>query len=243
MPTEKFVSDLRLVRDVKYCLYDLRESIVMYPEASYSFDGTALTSAFTFDHFKEQHQAQLVVNEPFRADGLHRALYKCPSCEAEGHMEGAGVHLTCHACGKAYELTETGKLAAVEGPTEHEFVSDWYAWQRACVAQELREGRYRYRQPVDIYVLVDTTCVYRVGEGVLTHSDQGFHLQGCDGQLDYRQKPQASYRLYADYFWYEIGDMVAIGTAKCRYYCFPKDQEHAQVAKVRLAAEELFKQV
>ena len=308
IPTEKFISDVHLVRDMKYCLHDLGESVVMYPEASYSFDGTAtplppsvgkclkmmgvpvvmvrtsgaflydplynclqkrkvkvsahvgwlfsaqqledisvedinqaLTSSFTFDHFKEQYEQGLVVSEPFRADGLHRALYKCPHCGAEGHMEGKGTKLTCHACGKVYQLTERGKLEALEGPTEYQFVSDWYAWERACVRQELQAGTYRLEDPVDICVLVDTECVYRVGEGVLTHSDQGFHLTGCHGQLDYSQKPEASYSLYADYYWYELGDMVAIGTAKCRYYCFPKDQEHAVVAKVRLAAEELYK--
>lgn len=69
----------------------------------------------------------------------------------------AGFELPFHAaaaCGKTYELTETGKLAAAEGPTEHEFVSDWYAWQRSCVAQELQEGAYEYRRDVDAYALV-----------------------------------------------------------------------------------------
>lgn len=41
VPTRKFVTDLRLVQDIDYCLHTLRTSVLMYPEASYSFDGTA----------------------------------------------------------------------------------------------------------------------------------------------------------------------------------------------------------
>lgn len=49
-----------------------------------------------------------------------------------------------------------------------------------------------------------------------------------------------SYSLYADYFWYEIGDMLCIGDHKALYYCFPQGGGDV-VAKTRLAAEELYK--
>ena len=41
IPTQKFVSDITLIRDRQYTLNELKTSILMYPEASYSFDGTA----------------------------------------------------------------------------------------------------------------------------------------------------------------------------------------------------------
>ena len=41
IPTQKFVSDLGLVRDMLYAVRELHSSVLMYPEASYSFDGTA----------------------------------------------------------------------------------------------------------------------------------------------------------------------------------------------------------
>ena len=41
IPTNKFVNDIRLVRNMKYAITELKSSILMYPEASYSFDGTA----------------------------------------------------------------------------------------------------------------------------------------------------------------------------------------------------------
>ena len=65
------------------------------------------------------------------------------------------------------------------------------------------------------------------------------HPRGRGGKLHYRQSPLASYGLYADYYWYEIGDVIALGGRDCVYYCFPEDP--VSVAKTRLAAEELYK--
>ena len=78
-----------------------------------------------------------------------------------------------------------------------------------------------------------------VGTGRLQHDNNGFILDGCDGKLHYEQSPAASYSVNSDYFWYEIGDIVSIGTNDCLYYCFPKEGDI--VAKTRLAAEELYK--
>ena len=41
IPTQKFVSDVTLIRDMEYMLKKHKSSVLMYPEASYSFDGTA----------------------------------------------------------------------------------------------------------------------------------------------------------------------------------------------------------
>lgn len=43
IPTQKFVMDTRLVKDMIYALKTLRSSVLMYPEAGYSFDGTAIS--------------------------------------------------------------------------------------------------------------------------------------------------------------------------------------------------------
>ena len=51
---------------------------------------------------------------------------------------------------------------------------------------------------------------------------------------------EASYSLYSDFNWYQIGDMISIGDEQVQYYCFPKNGENV-VAKTRLAAEELYK--
>ena len=307
IPTKKFITDTLLVRDMLHAVRKNRCSVLMYPEASYSFDGTAtplpdslgkclkmlgipvvmiktegaftrdplynnlqrrrvrvsaemkyllspediaarsaeelnavLQQEFSFDNFRWQRENGVRVSEPFRADGLNRALYKCPHCHTEGKMEGKGTTLTCHSCGVVYELDEYGALVCRNSEGVFDHVPDWYAWERACVQQEIEHGDYRLHTDVDIYMMVNTDCVYRVGEGTLTHSADGFRLAGCDGKLDFTLPPAASYCLYADYFWYEIGDMICIGDTKALYYCFPKNSGDI-VAKTRLATEELYK--
>ena len=130
-------------------------------------------------------------------------------------------------------------MKALEGETEFAHIPDWYAWERECVKQEIIDKKYSLSVDVDIYMLVDTKCLYKVGDGHLTHTSEGFNLVGCDGKLNYSQKPKGSYSLYSDYYWYEIGDMICIGNRDVLYYCFPKT--NGVVTKTRLATEEIFK--
>lgn len=342
IPTNKFVADYAMVRNMKYCFDILKTSVLMYPEASYSFDGTAtplpetlgkclklmnvpvvmirtygafthnplynnlqkrkvdvsaqikyllspeeiqqksveelnqiLKDEFTFDSFKWQQENNVTVSEPFRADSLNRVLYKCCICGKEGMMEGKGIHLTCHNCNANWELTETGFLERTQAgdatltdtdascgsqyatlakpdaphrsqpspsPAQASFthIPDWYNWQRQQVVEEIQNGTYRIESEVDICMLVDFKSIYKVGSGHLTHSKEGFTLTGCNGQLNYTQKPKSSYSLYSDYYWYELGDIICIGDNKKLFYCFPKGNTDI-VAKARIATEELFK--
>ena len=268
IPTKKFITDVALVRDMVYTVKELKSSILMYPEASYSFDGTATPlpeslgkclkllkipvvmirtrGAYLRDplynglQIRNVKENRVCIDEPFRADGLNRVLYKCPNCGGEGKMLGKGVKIACGLCKKEYELTEYGFLKAEEGTTEFSHIPDWYKWERECVKKELTDGTYRMELPVAIYMLVNTKCAYRVGTGILSHTKDGFHLTGCDGKLDYRQDPLSSYSLYSDFFWYEIGDVICIGNDKVQYYCFPQNCGDV-VAKARLACEELYK--
>ena len=306
--TVKFVSDVRLIGDIQYALREKKCSVLMYPEASYSFDGTAtplprkmgvllkklkvpvvtvttsgafsreplynclqkrknvpvsahvrclltaeeiaeksmaeldamLDEAFTFDGFAWQRDNEIVIDSPTRADGLNRILYRCSACGAEGEMEGKGIMLRCHHCGKTWQLDPLGRLKALKGETRFSHIPDWYAWQRQEVRRQLEEGTYKLDTDVDIGMLVDHKAIYMVGSGHLTHSTEGFTLTGCDGQLHYTHSPLASYSLYADYYWYEIADVICIGDNDTQYYCFPKDAG-VPVAKARLATEELYK--
>ena len=198
-----------------------------------------LEEAFSFDNFAWQRDNKISIDVPFRADGLHRILYKCPCCGAEGQMEGKGIHLTCHACGKQWEMDVYGQLSACAGETEYSHIPDWYAWQRQCVRKELEDGTYLLDTDVDIAIQVNLDCIYMIGEGHLTHDAEGFRLTGADGALDYKQSPVASHTLYSDYYWYEIGDVIGIGNNEFSYFCFPKT--NTPVSKARLATEELYK--
>ncbi len=307
IPTKKFVNDTGLVRDMQYAVTELKSSVVMFPEASYSFDGTAtplptslgmcikylgvpvvmirtygafqrdplynniqvreidvsareeyilspeqisemtpeqinaaVGAHFNFDNFKWQQENNIKVDEPFRADYLNRVLYKCPECLNEGQMHGEGEYITCRACGKTHRLTEYGFLEATDGKTSFNHIPDWYKWERECVREEIKDNTYGLDLDVDILMTIDTKHLYRVGEGRLKHTREGFKLEGCDGKLNYTHKALTSYSLYADYNWYEIGDMICIGNHEALYYCFPKKRCDV-VAKARIATEELYK--
>ena len=154
-------------------------------------------------------------------------------------MEGRGIFLKCRHCGKVWELTPLGQLRALSGPTEFAHIPHWYEWERQEVRRELTEGTYRLDTEVDIGMMVNYKAIYMVGSGRLTHDENGFILTGCDGQLHYTQPPLACYSLYADYYWYELGDVICIGDNDTLYYCFPKGGD--VVAKTRQATEELYK--
>lgn len=308
IPTEKFVSDVILLKDILYAVKKLNNSILMYPEASYSFDGTAtdlpsglgkfikklgipvlfiktegafardplynmlqkrkvdvsahlhyllspeqikdktgeeidavLKEAFTFDNFRWQKENHVVIDEPFRADGLERILYKCPCCGAEGHTKGKGIGLECSSCGAQWVMNELGEVIRQNGENRFTHIPDWYSWERECVRQEILEGTYKLDVPVSIGLMVNHEAIYMVGDGKLIHDNNGFHLSADDGSFNYEQAPQASYSCYSDYYWYELGDIICIGEKKCLYYCFPKVE--GVVAKTRLATEELYKLV
>lgn len=198
-----------------------------------------LDLAFTFDNFEWQKEKQISVDTPDRANGLERTLYLCPHCEAEGQMKGEGTYIKCEACGKSYRLTEFGQLIASDGDTEFSHIPDWFRWQREKVREELTNGTYSLDIPVKIGIMNDFKALYMVGEGRLSHTLEGLHLTGCDGKLDYKQKALSSYTLNADFFWYEIGDIISIGDSRALYYCFP--EQSVPVAKTRLATEELYK--
>ena len=305
--TNKFVTEMSLIRDMVYAVKTLRSSVVMFPEAGYSFDGRSvplpdtlgkmvkmmgvplctiitkgayhrdplynnlqkrkvkvtadvkyLLSAeeikkksaeeiqeiilkeFSFDNFSWQKENKIQIKEKFRADYLNRLLYKCPACKSEGWMVGKGTDISCPKCGKSYYMDEYGTLSAKEGETEFSHIPDWFDWQRECVRAEIEEGEYFVDLPVDIVMTLTDYKFYRVGEGRLRHTKDGFVLDGCNGKLHYEHKPLCSHTINSDFYFYQIGDVISFGNSEHLFYCFPKSEGDI-VCKVRLAAEEIYK--
>ena len=194
---------------------------------------------FQYDEYKYQKENGIKITESYIAEGLHKILYQCPHCKAESKMASEGAELWCTECGKRWYMNEDCSLTAKDGETEFSHIPDWFDWERECVRRDLEEGKYELETDVEIAMLVDHKRIYVVGDGHLSHTKEGFHLTGCDGKLEYIQKPQASYSINSDYYFYERGDIISIGSRDGIYYCFPKD--NTPVAKAKLAAEELFK--
>ena len=306
--TKKYISNLQLIHDIQYCITKNKSSVLMFPEAVYTLDGTCVTlpaklakfikvlgaplcmlqtsgvylqvpaygyvekrdvpihaelryvlspeeiqqmsieeiqavidREFSFDDFRWQKENNIVIDEPFRAAGLHKILYKCPHCQKEGGMQSEGIHLFCTECGKKWELTELGYLKALEGETYFDHVPDWYRWERDCVRNEILDGSYGFDVACDIMMIVDTKALYKVGSGRLSHNmADGFHLTGCDGKIDHRQSSKSMYTCEATPYWYEIDDVIGMGNNRALYFAFPTEQKEV-VGKVKLAVEEIYK--
>lgn len=306
IPTQKFVTDVSLVKDIIKSVKEYKTSVLMYPEASYSFDGTAtdlpksigklikklnipvmtiiadgsflrqplynglkkrkvkvtahykclltseqienltadeidglLKKEFSFDYFKSQKEKGIHIRENDRADFLERILFKCPDCLSEDTLIGKGTHIKCEKCQKSYFMDTLGSLCATEGETQFSHIPHWYDWQRQQIRNEILKGDYKREIDVTIAVLRDYKAIYFVGDGKLTHTDEGFRLLSDDKKIDFKLGAKASYSLYADYYWYEIADTVCIGDKEYLYYCFPK--EKTSVARYRIATEEIYK--
>lgn len=308
IPTAKFVSDMTLLKDMKHALQKTKTSVLMYPEAGYSFDGRSvrlpdnfgslckhlkvpvfmitthgaylqkplfanlktrkvkvsadvkllataddvknksaeeldeiLKEAFSFDSFRWQFENRVKIDEPDRAEGLERILYKCCHCRAEGKMESSGATLRCTACGKEFYLDEYGVLHAQEGKAPFSHIPDWYAWESACAKEEVESGSYYQESDTAIMMSVDFKAIYDIGKGKLVHDENGFHLYDAAGKLLYEHAPLTSHSVCADFYWYEKGDVIGIGTKDTTYYCLLNDA--FKVAKMRHGAEELYQKL
>jgi len=198
-----------------------------------------VNKAFVYDHFRWQYENKIRIDEPTRAEGLQRVLYKCPHCLTERRMESSGTKLKCNACGKEYEMTEYGRMQALSGETEFPHIPDWYAWEREQVSEEIRNGSYCYDVDGEIAVMRTRKALYRVGAGHL-HSDRnGITITGSDGKVNYHHGPTDSYSVCCDYKLYYLGDNIAFGNEDNQYYFFT--DRFSGLPKVKMAVEEIFR--
>ncbi len=203
----------------------------------------AITKAMQYDEYQWQKEQGIRITEDFRAEGLHKILYRCPHCEAESRMSSRGTLLRCDACGKEWEMTELGELKALTGETEFSHIPDWFRWERECVRREIQEGRYHFEDEVDVYSLPSCMRFRHVGKAHLRHDADGYTLSG-----EYDGKPYSIHRPVAgmygvhveyDYCYLRPEDCIDISTSNDSLYCYPTKQN--VVTKLSFATEELYK--
>ena len=193
---------------------------------------------FAYDEFAWQFENQIAVSHPHRANGLHRALYRCAHCGAEGQMRGEGITLSCGACGKRWTMTVYGRLEAEDGGvTEFPHISDWYERQRACTEAEIAAGAYRLEASVRVEALPNAKGFVSLGEGNLTHTPEGFTLCIPYTGQTLRFPSAAMPSAHIEYDYQRQGDCLVLSTADCCYYLFGD----LPVTKIMFAAEAFHK--
>lgn len=79
IPTKKFVADLGLIRDMSHTVKNLKSSVVMFPEAGYSLDGTTTTIPDTLGRLAKMLDVPVVMITTYGAfsrDPLYNGLQK-----------------------------------------------------------------------------------------------------------------------------------------------------------------------
>ena len=204
----------------------------------------AVQSALTYDDYKYQKENGILINEPFRAEGMHKILYQCPNCKTESQMDSKGTEIFCKHCGKRWNLNEDGTLTANDGKTEFSHVPDWFEWERSQVREQIEKGEYSFSDQVDVYSLPRCWKFEKLGNATLTHDrENGFVLEGFYNGQTYRiqRNPMQTNSLHVEYDFPHIKpfDCVDISTENDSFYCFPTKEN--VVTKLAFATEEIYK--
>ena len=203
----------------------------------------AIENEFVYDDFKWQKEKGIKITYPDRAKGLHKVLYKCPSCMAEYRMTSGGTTICCQACSKEWEMTELGELRALNGQTEFSHIPDWYEWERSEVRKEIENGTYRITCTAQTDALPNAKRYIDIGKSTLTHDMTGFTLTGSYNGEPYSVKldAQSQYSVHIEYDYLgKKGDCVDLNTINDTLYVYPEGTEFS-VTKMSLATEELYK--
>lgn len=202
----------------------------------------AVRKAMDYDDYRYQKENGILITEPYRAEGLHKVLYQCPSCMTESKMASKGTEVFCEHCGKRWNLNEDGTLTALDGETEFSHVPDWFAWERQQVERQVEEGTYFFEDDVEVFSMPRCWKFEKLGKAHLRHDENGFVLTGHYRGQDYeiRRTPLQTNSLHIeyDYCYLRPEDCVDISTEDDSFYCYPVKQN--VVTKLAFAAEALY---
>ncbi len=203
----------------------------------------AVRKALEYNEYDYQKKNNIIINEPCRAEGLHKILYHCPACNTEHEMASEGAELFCKACGKRWRLNEDGSLAATSGVTEFANIPDWFAWEREQVWQQVEQGKYIFSDEVEVYSLPRCWRFEKLGKAKLSHDPvNGFVLEGNYNGSPYRvqRTPAENNGLHIeyDYCYIKPFDCVDISTEKDSFYCYPTREN--VVTKLAFATEAIY---
>ncbi|MBQ9964391.1 MAG: 1-acyl-sn-glycerol-3-phosphate acyltransferase [Clostridia bacterium] len=200
-------------------------------------------TALAYDDYRYQKENNILITEPFRAEGLHKVLYQCPHCMAESQMASQGTELFCTACSKRWNLNEDGTLSALEGETEFSHVPDWFDWEREQVHRQIDAGEYAFEDEVEVYSMPRCWRFMKLGKATLKHDpENGFVLTGLYNGKPYhiQRTPVMTNSLHIeyDYCYIKPFDCVDISTENDSFYCYPTKQN--VVTKLAFATERLY---
>ena len=203
-----------------------------------------IRQAMEYDEYRYQLENNILITEPYRAEGLHKVLYQCPHCGTEFQMGTSGAEIFCSHCGKRWFLEENGQLTAREGETEFSHIPDWFEWEREQVRKQIEEGTYRYEDEVDIYSFPRCYRFIPLGRARVRHDPMvGFTIDGRYRGRDYHihRPPKGMNSLHVEYDFHRFRkeNCFDISTETDSFYCYPTNPDI--ITKLAFATEEIYK--
>lgn len=203
-----------------------------------------ISDFLTYDEYKWQLEKKMKIDFPQRAEGLHKALYRCIECDSDFSMNSKGTEIYCEKCGARYSMNEYGQLTKNEELFEYSHIPDWYEWQRESVHKEIEDGRYNLDVDVHIEALPNAVNFIDCGDGRLQHNENGFFLTFKDyGDTEDKTlsfPPLSMLSVHTEYDYRNMGQCITLSTLDNTYFLFPKS-EGFNATKIQFATEYLYK--
>lgn len=183
-----------------------------------------IVTNLTYDDYAYQLEKGIEIDAPDLVEGLESILYKCPDCGSEFAMTARGHTLSCSKCGESVSQNTLGQLVG----GKFDKITDWYAWQRQCVKEELQKGEYRFEDYFRVEKLVGKDYV-DLGEAQIIHDAEGISAIWKDNKLFYKSGTFYTLSFNNDYIYLPTSDAV---------YRFRRQQKIGCTTKLNLAIEE-----
>jgi protein-arginine kinase activator protein McsA len=203
---------------------------------------------FVYDDYQYQFDNHIENKSKYRADNLHRILYKCPHCGKDYSMTSHYTKLWCQECHEEYEMDVYGQLHNKNGNTIFHHVPDWYRWERQEVEKEVKNGTYHFECKVRLEHLSNSKVGFvPLGEVNFVQDYQGLHLEGTldDGSPFKFDNPSINTpSIHIDYNFKKKGvkkqgQALDINNEQDTYFIYPLVDE-CVVCKIHFATEALY---
>ena len=195
-----------------------------------------------YDEYEYILKNNYLINEPYRAEGLHKILYKCPHCKKDFYMISSGTNIKCDFCKVEYHLRPDMSLECINGNTIYHKVTDWLDFERKSVRQELTEGNYYYEETLPAVSFPHPKNYFELGDVKVIHNLNGFDVKGVFRGKDFHfiWKPAQNYSLQIEHSspTFKKKDCFALSTFDDTLFFFPKNSQ--TILKLYFAVEELY---
>lgn len=177
------------------------------------------------------------------ATKMHKILYKCPCCHAEMHMNSWRKWLWCELCGSRWLFWKSRRILPGSTKTAFRTRDVWKNWERECVREEIRSGKYRFTDTVRVNIQTAAGEHLDWGYGTLTHTPEYMLLECRYGNEDYTLIRTCR---TLESLPFELGmegkaDCVELHSASEIFLCYLGKKDAA--VKLSLAVEECYRQM